>query len=193
MAIQITIAEDGNLLTVEHNDTSIPKVTDYSIQKEDCSLQRGGASKFTIYQSGEAAITFMFADVVSPVVADADALEVQIETWIKNVVGPTPAGTTDVNITEVGGNAVTTAVPVSLPSGTETPTSSIVTDSTGSPVAAGKTGVTFTPSAAFVGTINGVARSANFAYTFTPLNPGKTLAAIPYTVTAGNLTIDTTA
>ncbi len=122
---------------------------------------------------------------------------------------PTPTGTQDVNIVKVGGNSVTTTVPVSIntglpagtnnigdvdiasyPSGTETPTASTVT--TSGTVAAGKLSVTFTTSSGFIGTILGEARAASTVYSFSISNPGKTLGAIAYTVTAGSMVIDVT-
>jgi hypothetical protein len=45
--------------------------------------------------------------------------------------------------------------------------------------------VTFTPSSDFVGTINGVSRGANLSYSFESIT-----GAMPYTITAGSLTID---
>lgn len=79
---------------------------------------------------------------------------------------------------------------VTFPTGTETPTATLVTDSAASPVVAGKTAVTFTTSSDFAGTILGVARLPNVAYCFTPTSMGKTLSSIAYTVTAGSMTID---
>lgn len=101
-------------------------------------------------------------------------------TGILGIVGidqTTPGTTNGVSVT-------------SLPSGTETPTASLVTNSTGSPVAAGKLSVTFTTDSSFVGTILGVVRNASTIYSFSVTNPGKTLAAITYTVTAGSMIID---
>lgn len=63
------------------------------------------------------------------------------------------------------------------------------TGSTNSPVAAGFTSVGFTTSSTFVGTINGIARAASTFVTFSA-NPGEILLAIPFTVTAGSVTID---
>ncbi len=80
----------------------------------------------------------------------------------------------------------------SFGSGTETPSASIATDSTGSPITAGKLSVTFTTSSTFVGTILGVARNASTTYAFSTTTPGKTLAAIAYTVTGGSMIIDVT-
>jgi hypothetical protein len=84
------------------------------------------------------------------------------------------------------------AIPVTLPTGTETPSASVVTGSGSSPVTAGKLSVTFTTDSSFVGTILGVARNASTTYAFSVSNPGKTLAAIAYTVTAGSMIIDVT-
>lgn len=57
-------------------------------------------------------------------------------------------------------------------------------------VAAGSTSAGFTTDSTFVGTINGVARNSSTFYGFEAA-PGKTLPAIPWTVTAGNVIIDT--
>ena len=81
------------------------------------------------------------------------------------------------------------AVPVTLPTGAQTITSSSETGSTNSPVAAGTTSVGFTTSSSFVGTINGIARAASTFYAFEAA-PGKTLPTIAYTVTAGSMIID---
>lgn len=84
----------------------------------------------------------------------------------------------------------TNGLKVQLPSGTETPSSSSVSGSGASPVAAGKLSVTFTTDSSFSGTILGVPRNASTTYSFSVSNPGKTLAAIAYTVTAGSMIID---
>lgn len=81
-------------------------------------------------------------------------------------------------------------VPVSLPSGAQTISSSNVTDSLASPVAAGATTVSFRTDPSFTGSINGVTRLASTLYVFES-TPGKTLPAIAYTVTAGSMDIDT--
>lgn len=83
------------------------------------------------------------------------------------------------------------AIPVTLPSGTQTPTASTATDSTGSPVAAGATQITFTTNSTFTGTILGVARNASTSYVISAV-PGKTLTSVAYTVTAGSVIIDKT-
>lgn len=78
-----------------------------------------------------------------------------------------------------------------LTTGIETPSATIVTDSSASPVIAGKVSVTFTTSSDFAGTILGVARDPATIYSFSS-SLGKTLTAIAYTVTAGSMTIDVT-
>src|ERR1035437_2170330 len=60
---------------------------------------------------------------------------------------------------------------------------------TGGTIPAGASSVTFTTNGAFTGTVNGVARLASTTYTF-KANPGRTLPAIVYTVTAGSVIID---
>jgi len=101
------------------------------------------------------------------------------------------AGGTGVDAANVIRVSLATDVPLpAFASGTETPTASIATDSTGSPVTAGKKAVIFTTDATFAGTILGVARNPNTSYPFEVTNPGATLAAIAYTVTAGSMTID---
>lgn len=77
---------------------------------------------------------------------------------------------------------------VTLPSGTQSVNSSLVT--TSGSTSAGSTSTGFATSFDFVGTINGVTRIASEFYGFESA-PGKTLAAIPYTVTAGSIVIDT--
>lgn len=114
MATQVTIAEDGNLLTIDiENTVSSSASTNFSIRKEDVVLHRT-VDQFDIQAEGITECTFRFSDVVSPVAANAPALEVLIENMLKNVSPPAPVGTQDVNITEVGGNAVTTFVPVQV-------------------------------------------------------------------------------
>ena len=83
--------------------------------------------------------------------------------------------------------ALTNPLPVSLPSGAQAITS-LYTNTSGT-VAAGATSVGFVTDATFVGTINGAARAASTFYGFSSTD-GKTLPAINYTVTAGNITID---
>lgn len=80
-------------------------------------------------------------------------------------------------------------IPVTLPSGSQTASASIVTDSTGSPVAAGATEITFTTNSSFAGTILGVTRNPSTVYVL-DATAGKTLGSILYTVTAGSMTID---
>lgn len=82
-----------------------------------------------------------------------------------------------------------TVIPVSLPSGTQTFTSTLATDSTGSPVVSGATSILFTTSSDFVGTINGQARFASTGYSLES-SQGKVLPSIAYTVTAGSMNID---
>lgn len=85
--------------------------------------------------------------------------------------------------------SITNTVNVALTGGGQTLTSSTVTDSTASPVAAGTTSVGFTTSSTFVGTIDGLARNASTFYGFDAA-AGKTLNSIAYTVTAGSMQID---
>jgi len=75
--------------------------------------------------------------------------------------------------------------------GAQVITSSIVADSLASPVAAGATTIRFKTDLTFAGTINGITRNASSEYIFEAA-PGKTLPAVAYTVTAGNLMIDVT-
>ncbi len=71
-----------------------------------------------------------------------------------------------------------------------TPVSVIVSGSGASPVAAGKKVVEFQPDSSFTGTLNGVAYVGTVdAFQSFVAPPGYTLAAIPYTVTAGTLRI----
>ncbi len=72
--------------------------------------------------------------------------------------------------------------------GTHTLTSNVV--GTGGTVTAGAYSVAFTPVTGFTGTINGQAITDETPITFTA-SMGKTLPAISYTVTGGNLRIDT--
>lgn len=76
---------------------------------------------------------------------------------------------------------------ITYPTGTETITASTVTSS-GS-VTAGKKSVAFQTNSAFAGTIAGVTVLPNEIYNFSVASPGSTLAAIPYTVTAGSMNI----
>jgi len=80
------------------------------------------------------------------------------------------------------------AIPTTLPSGTQTITST--NPSTSGSVTTGATSVAFTTDSSFVGTINGVARSASTLYSFSSTT-GKLLPAIPYTITGGTIFIDT--
>ena len=73
--------------------------------------------------------------------------------------------------------------------GTQTVTSSLEVNSLNSPVPSGTSSVGFTTDSTFVGTINGVARNPSTFYGFSSAN-GKTLASIPFTVTAGSVVID---
>lgn len=73
---------------------------------------------------------------------------------------------------------------------TQTIARSVVTGS-GS-VAAGKTSITLLSSSDFVGTVAGAAFSASIAENYTA-QPGSTLAALAYTISAGSLTISTIA
>jgi len=56
-------------------------------------------------------------------------------------------------------------------------------------VPSGALAVTFTTSDDFVGTINGLARSAYTSYTFNP-TPGYILPTIPYVITSGSINLD---
>lgn len=78
-------------------------------------------------------------------------------------------------------------VNITFPTGTETPTGSTV--SVSGSVAAGKTSVTMITSSDFVGTILGVTANPSTIYPFQVTSPGKTLAAIVYTRSAGSINI----
>jgi len=56
-------------------------------------------------------------------------------------------------------------------------------------VADGKNSVTFTTSATFTGSINGLPRAASTSYCFTA-GQGQTIKAIPYVITTGSIVID---
>jgi len=80
------------------------------------------------------------------------------------------------------------SIPVSLSGGGVQVLTSVTDGSSGS-VAAGATSVSFKTSVAFTGTINGITRTFSNQYLFQAA-AGKTLPAIPYTVTAGSIDID---
>lgn len=108
------------------------------------------------------------------------------------------AGALAVNIQD-GGNSITvdgpltdvelraTPVPVSISGGAQVLTSS--TEVAGGTVLAGATVVSLRTSIGYTGTINGVTRIASNQYIFEAA-AGKTLPAIPYTITAGSIDID---
>lgn len=81
-------------------------------------------------------------------------------------------------VTEIGGGGSLTSVTV---------TSTSVNAS--SSVAAGARSATFTTSADFVGTINGIARDIQVSYTFNPTT-GCILPTINYTITGGSIILD---
>lgn len=82
-----------------------------------------------------------------------------------------------------------TSIPVTLPSGTQALSSSLEVAATSGSVTIGAYSVSFTTDSTFTGTINGIARSANTTYNFTA-QEGKTLPAISWAVTTGNMNID---
>jgi hypothetical protein len=82
-----------------------------------------------------------------------------------------------------------TAIPTTLPTGAQAITSSIAAVAGTANLAATATSVGFTTDSTFTGTINLIARNSSTFYGF-EATPGKTLSAIPYTVTAGNVIID---
>lgn len=84
-------------------------------------------------------------------------------------------------------NAVKTNSVVGITSISETLTSTIAT--TSGTISAGAKSVNFTSSNDYTGTINGVNRLPNMAYSFSG-RVFNTLPAIPYTVITGTLTID---
>jgi hypothetical protein len=136
------------------------------------------------YQQGDdfRDFSFVWTEVTSPVAANIQALVDAIEAFQDTGFG------TDVNITgPLGAQPEAASVSVVLASGTETISSNLRTS--GGTVAASRKAVKFTTSSDFVGTINGVSRSALRSITFSP-TPGKVLAAIPYTITAGSIIID---
>lgn len=66
---------------------------------------------------------------------------------------------------------------------------SVVATGNGS-IAAGAKSVCFQTSSDFAGTVNGVTRAVSQVICLTVGNPPDTLLAIPYTISAGTLTID---
>jgi hypothetical protein len=79
-------------------------------------------------------------------------------------------------------------LPVTLPTGVQAITSSIVGIGAGA-TTAGATSLGFTTDSSFSGTINGISRTASTFYGF-EATPGKTLPAIPWVVGVGSITID---
>ena len=79
------------------------------------------------------------------------------------------------------------AIPVTLPSGLQTITSTLAVAN--GAIAAGAASVSALFSANFSGTFNGVARAKGSFLTLSA-NEGKTLAGIAYTVAVGSITID---
>lgn len=65
--------------------------------------------------------------------------------------------------------------------------SAVTTDGT---VSAGAKSVSFVTSSDFSGTINGVAFPVSASKNVAPISPADTIAAIPYTVSAGTIYID---
>ena len=65
--------------------------------------------------------------------------------------------------------------------------SAVTTDGT---VSAGAKSVSFVTSSDFSGTINGAAFLASASKNIAPISPADTIAAIPYTVSAGTIYID---
>lgn len=84
---------------------------------------------------------------------------------------------------------VNTVSVTSTPSGAAKTLTSIAPTTSGT-VAAGKGSVSFLSSSDFVGTVNGVAFPANSPKSIAA-NPGDTINAIAYTISAGTLYIDT--
>lgn len=132
-----------------------------------------GTFNFVMSSIGEPGdvMSFPYSAVTLPVSANVYDLQNQVEAFLDS------------------GGSVTIGM-LSGVSGTETFTASVVTDSTASPVVAGKKAITFTTSSTFAGTILGVTRNASTIYSFSPNNPSTVLAEIAYTVTAGSMTID---
>lgn len=81
-----------------------------------------------------------------------------------------------------------TPIPTTLPSGAQVLTSSAEAAGSGT-VTAGATSVMFVTDSTFTGSINGVARPASTTFFFEAAQ-GKTLPAIPWVVTTGNMNID---
>lgn len=81
-----------------------------------------------------------------------------------------------------------TPVPISFPTGVHGFSSTLNGVGVGI-IPAGAYSVSFATDAGYTGTINGVGRFAENTYNFTALE-GKTLPAIPWVVTAGNMNID---
>lgn len=137
------------------------------------------------YQQGDdfKDFSFTWTEATLPVAANIQALVDAIEAFQDTGFG------TDVNITgPLGPQTEAASVSVVLASGTETINSNLRTGN--GTVAANNRAVKFTTSSDFVGTINGVSRNASRSITFSP-TPGKVLAAIPYTISAGSIIIDT--
>jgi len=81
-------------------------------------------------------------------------------------------------------------IPTTLPTGVQAIASLLAVVGGTANLAATATSIGFTTDSLFVGTINGVARNSSTFYGF-EAEPGKTLAAIAYTISAGSLILDT--
>lgn len=179
-------------MTVAGDDIDLVKANIFDIRV-------GGNIFYFSEGNGKYAINFD-SDTTNPPAASAALFEPIFIAFVNSktgvvidvsIVDPLPAGTNIIG--KVGIDQTTPGTTNGIVinnSGTETFSSSTVTDSAASPVAAGKKSITFTTSSDFVGTILGVARAASTTYSFSADNPSRTLAAIPYTVTAGSMIID---
>jgi len=125
----------------------------------------------------------VWTNITVPVAATVSLMKDAIEALEDNGIGQ------EVTIVgPIGQKADASSVSVVLSSGVQT-LNSVVTVASGT-LAAGKKSVKFTTSNNFVGTINGVSREANRAISASA-DAGKTLDSIPYTISSGNITIDT--
>lgn len=186
--MSIQISNSGSTIQITQNGGSwyIPKP--YSVQFLPAVTQPSGASSLgtiTIkYSQGDENrdFSFKYADVTDPTTANVQALVDTIEAFQDSGIGESVT-----IVGPLGQQNDASSVSVVLSSGTQNVTSVNVTSS--GTFNAGACSVKFTTSSDFVGKINGYARQANRAITFSA-DPGKTLAEITYEIGAGSMTID---
>lgn len=164
-AAAVNIQDGGNSITVDGTVTVVPSGT----QNENL-IQVGGVAITLGQKTMAASLPIVISSDQSAVPVSATDLD------IRNLVFATDK-------VDVSGSTIA----VTLPTGAQTITSSVVTDD--NTIAAGASSLGFTTSSDYTGNINGVARTASTFYGFEAAQ-GKTLPAVTYTTTTGSITID---